>query len=178
MTADIESARYRLRLAEPGDEGHYVALYTDPRVMHAIGPPLDVQCVRAAFDRVCRHNRAKSPGHRLWVITGRHDAEAVGITALRRAANRAELGIMLRPEAWNRGVAREVFGPLLRHAFAAMDLHIVDAERRDDAHGELIDRLLRPFGFVDAPPSAPGLRRWMLSRPPVRPVFGVEGGPG
>jgi hypothetical protein len=148
--------------------------------MREIGPLPDVPGLREGFARVCRHNRAKSPGHRLWVIEGRHDGGAVGITALRRAASRAELGIMLRPDAWNRGIAREVFGPLLRHAFDAMGLDSVDAERRDDAHGALIDRLLRPFGFVEATPTAPGLRRWVLSRPPPpeRPLFGMEAPPG
>ena len=79
-----------------------------------------------------------------------------------RDGERAELGIMLRPDAWNRGVAKEVFGPLLEYAFAAMQLAVIDAERRDDAHAGLIDRLLHPFGFSDSPPTAAGLRRWAL----------------
>lgn len=180
MDADIESSRYRLRLATPEDEAHYVALYTDPEVMRAIGPALDASRLSAAFGRVYRHNLAAAPGHRLWVVTARRDKRAIGITGLRRSGRRAEIGIMLRPDVWNQGVAREVFGPLLSHAFGAMGLDIVDAERRDDAHGELIDRLLRPFGFVDAAPTGPGLRRWALYRPSstLPPLFGVEPPPG
>ncbi|MGY4514726.1 RimJ/RimL family protein N-acetyltransferase [Lysobacter sp. HA18] len=162
MASDPDTARYRLHLTAPSDRQHYIDLYRDPEVMRHIGDVQDEARLQGAFDLVCRHNRARLPGHRCWTISDRLSDAFVGITALRRDGERAELGIMLRPDAWNRGVAKEVFGPLLEYAFAAMQLAVVDAERRDDAHAVLIDRLLHPFGFSDSPPTAAGLRRWAL----------------
>ncbi|WP_133500146.1 GNAT family N-acetyltransferase [Cognatilysobacter terrigena] len=179
MDSSLLTPRYRLRLVVPEDEAHYVALYRDPDVMRAIGPLPDVEHLRAAFGRVRRHNTASKPGHRVWAIRDRQSERPIGITALLRAGGRAELGIMLLPGVWNRGVAKEVFRPLLDHAFGPMGLDVVDAERRDDEHAVVIDRLLHPFGFLNADPTAPGLRRWALSRAAWhsdcgRPAIGAE----
>lgn len=170
--ATLESVRLRLRLIDARDAALYRALYTSPEVMRHIAPPLGAQEADAAFERVCRHNARAEPGHRYWAIVDRSSDEGLGLAALHRQGARAELGVMLLPGAWSRGVSREAFSVLLPYAFAAMGLEQVDAERPDDGHALRIDRLLRPFGFERAPPTRRDHARWTVTRTTVLLGFG------
>ena len=161
----LETARLRLRLLDQRDERLFCHLYTDPDVMRRIVPPLSAEAAVASFDRACRHNRRDQPGHRFWAIEDKAVATGIGIAALLRGGDRAELGVMLRPEQWNRGVSSEAFVPLIDHAFLGMGLALVYAERPDDDHARVIDRLLGRFAFRRAPErAAPGQARWELPR--------------
>lgn len=171
----MRSRRLSLRLLDAdgvGDEALYVHLYTDPAVMRRIAIDTSPEGAARAFQAVCRHNRREVPGHRAWRIDWHgedglaSDAEGVGIVALSRAGDAAELGVMLREGWWHRGVSSEAFTVVLAHAFGPMGLTLVHAERPDDDHALIIDRLLAPFGFRRVPEraSAPGRCRWELPR--------------
>ena len=56
--------------------------------------------------------------------------------------------------------------PLIDHAFAGMNLVLVYAQRPDDDHALIIDRLLGRFGFVRTPDKVTDktLCRWELPR--------------
>lgn len=166
----METARLRLRPLADTDQALYCGLYTDEWVMREIAAPLTHEAAAKSFVAACRHNAKDSPGHRYWAIDAKATdggmAGSIGLAALLRHGDRAELGVMLR-EGWgNRGVSSEAFAPLLDHAFLGMSLAQVYAERNDDHHALIIDRLLDRFGFVRNPDTAsrPGLCRWELPR--------------
>ncbi|WP_460831114.1 GNAT family N-acetyltransferase [Lysobacter humi (ex Lee et al. 2017)] len=156
--------RLRLRPMDADDRALYRALYTDADVMAAIAPPLTAEQAERVFSRMLAHDTRDRPGHRHWIVET-HAGERLGIAALLRDGPRAELGVMLLPSAWKRRVSTEAFELLLPHAFGPLGLELVDAQRPDDAHARVIDRLLTPFGFVRGAPTRPGGARWLLPRP-------------
>ncbi|KQY54753.1 hypothetical protein ASD14_00745 [Lysobacter sp. Root494] len=175
----LETPRLRLRLMEARDEAMFCHLYTDPDVMRRILPPLSAEAAAQSFARACKHNAKEAPGHRFWAIDymlddsrmlddGKLDgsAAAIGMAALLRSGDSAELGVMLRNGWWNRGISSEAFVPLLAHGFTGMNLSLIYAQRPDDDHALLIDRLLDRFGFVRTPDkvSDRSLCRWELPR--------------
>lgn len=171
----LKTNRLVLRLLEtdaPGDETLFVHLYTDPAVMRRIEFSTSAEAAARAFHAACRHNQQAIPGHRYWRIdwrAGQGDSAGpsdIGLAALRRQGDAAELGVMLRESGWNRGISSEAFTVVLAHAFGPMDLALVYAERPDDDHALVIDRLLERFGFTRTPEraSGPGQCRWELSR--------------
>ena len=161
----LETPRLRLRPLAPGDEPLFAHLYTDPEVMRRILPPLSPEAALRAFEHARRHNVRLLPGHRYWSIEEKVTATGVGLAALQRAGDDAELGVMLRREAWRRGISSEAFEPLIEHAFRDMGLARITAQRPDDDHAHIIDRLLGRFGFERAPDRAtPGMARWELTR--------------
>jgi RimJ/RimL family protein N-acetyltransferase len=162
----LETARLRLRLLHEevdGDAALYVHLYTDAAVMQWIAPPLGVDAATAAFNRACRHNHAARPGHRTWRIDGR-DGGDIGIAALQRHGDAAEIGVVLREGAWRHGLAREALGGVLVHAFDHMGLALVYGERPDDAQAKRVDRMFAPLGLHRVPAPVPGQARWELPR--------------
>ena len=169
--AVLETSRLRLRPMETRDEAMFRHLYTDPEVMRRILPPLSVEAAARNFARACNHNAKDTPGHRFWAIdytladSSASDA-AIGMAALLRNGDSAELGVMLRNGWWNRGISSEAFVPLIAHGFTGMNLSLIYAQRPDDDHALLIDRLLARFGFVRTPDkiSDKSLCRWELPR--------------
>lgn len=170
----LETPRLRLRLLHEdadGDAALHVQLYTDAAVMQHIATPLAADAAAQAFARACRHNRAARPGHRTWRIDGA-DGEPLGIAALQRQGDAAEIGVVLREAAWGRGLAREALGAVLAHGFDAMQLALVYGERPDDGQAMLVDRMFAPLGLHRVPPPKAGTARWELQRarwsePPV-----------
>lgn len=164
----LHTARLRLSLLDAGDAAHaalYRTLYTCPEVMRRIAAPLAPRAADAAFGRACAHNLRTLPGHRSWAIECRSGNAPIGLAAMNRDGQQAELGVMLLPERWKSGVSTEAFTVLLDHVFGAMELKSIHAQRADDDHARIIDRLLGPFGFERAAGVArPGQCRWVLHR--------------
>jgi RimJ/RimL family protein N-acetyltransferase len=169
--AVLETARLRLRPRAAGDEALYRGLYTDAAVMREIGAPMSADAAARAFQSACRHNGRDAPGHRFWAIDATDarvatPGDSVGFAALLRSGVGAELGVMLRQGWWHGGISSEAFVPLIDHAFLGMGLALVYAQRADNDHARIIDRLLGRFGFTRAPERAPGpdVARWELPR--------------
>lgn len=164
--AILDTPRLRLRPMETRDEAMFCHLYTDPDVMRRILPPLSAEAAAQSFKRACAHNAKDAPGHRFWAIDDRQSDTAIGMAALLRTGDSAELGVMLRNGWWNRGISSEAFAPLIEHAFVGMGLSLLYAQRPDDDHALLIDKLLDKFGFVRTPDKVTDktLCRWELPR--------------
>lgn len=162
----MDTDRLRLRPMEARDEAMFCHLYTDPDVMRRIVAPLTAEAATRSFRSACDHNAKDQPGHRYWAIDEKDSDTAIGMAALLRSGDSAELGVMLRNGWWNRGVSSEAFVPLIEHAFLGMGLALVYAQRPDDDHALLIDRLLGRFGFVRTPDRVEDktLCRWELPR--------------
>jgi len=165
----LETARFRLRPIledDPHDRAAFCQLYTDPEVMARVMPALTRDAAGALFDRVVRWSRGNRPGHRFWMIDDRASGSAAGVAGFLRDGGEAEIGVLLRREWWNSGVSSETFVTLIAHGFGPMGLALISAERPDDDHARIIDRLLGRFGFRRTPEraSAPGRCRWELPR--------------
>jgi RimJ/RimL family protein N-acetyltransferase len=165
--ATLITPRLRLRLLDALDPTHaalYRRLYTCPKAMTWIGPPLPSREADKAFAIVCRHNVLRAPGHRFWSVEGRHSENAMGLVALRRRGCRAEFGVMVEAHAWRQGVAREALGALVPYAFERMGLETIDVRRSDDEQGVVMHRLVTRVGFEPVNPPEPGMRAWVLQR--------------
>lgn len=176
--ATLLTSRLRLRLLDAEDSTHkalYCALYTSEAVMAEIGPVLSPEAAEAACQTVARHNRMTVPGHRTWVIADRHEDANAGVVALHRQGMRAELGLMLLPEAWTGRVSREALAPVIAHGFEAMGLEHIDAGCRDGRNTRMSRRLLAPFPFEPVPAPKPGSAYWCLARSAWRARAGAPG---
>lgn len=164
----LETGRLRLRLMEAdnsSDRSLYSDLYNDPAVMRRIAPVLGVDAAARGFDAACRHNRAQAPGHRFWRVDDTASQSPVGLAALRREGGRAEIGVMLFSQWWNKGVCSEIFVALLQHGFERAGLDTIDARSAEDDGLAVIERLLAPFGFIRTRTGgADGMGQWELPR--------------
>lgn len=162
--ADLSTPHLRLRLLGPDDAALYERLYTCPRVMAQIGPPLTLEAAARAFRATVAHNGADHPGHRTFAAFDRITGAAVGIGALIRTGDRAEIGLMLLPEACDGLRSREVMDVLVDFAFGPMGLQALDAMCRAGPNERPGRRLVAPYGFVEVPPTRPGMVQWVLDR--------------
>ena len=163
--SELDTPRLRLRLLREDtndDAALYAHLYTDRTVMRHIAAPLAADVAAAAFARACRHNAATRPGHRTWRVDDAASGDMLGIAALQRAGDAAEVGVVLREAAWGRGLGREAIAAVLDHGFAALGLALVYGERPDDAQAALVDRMFAPLGLLRVATPAPGRARWEL----------------
>jgi RimJ/RimL family protein N-acetyltransferase len=168
MTTTIDTPRLRLQLLQADsntDRTLYCDVYADPDVMRRIAEPLSIEAATRAFSSACRHNLASNPGHRFWRIEDINSQSAIGLAALRREGARAEIGVMLFREWWNRGICSEVFVVLLKFGFEQAGLDAIDARSAEDEGLPVIERLLAPFGFLRTRAGAlDGMGHWELSR--------------
>lgn len=153
----------RLRPLAPADRAFYVALYGDADVMRWIGPPLAPAQAARAFDAACRHNAAARPGHRLWIAEARGTGEPVALVAMKRREAVGELGAMVVPAWWGRGVSRQAFRAIAAHAFDALGLHALEVRRPQDAQAVVVGRMLAAVGFAPPEPQADGTALWRLA---------------
>jgi ribosomal-protein-alanine N-acetyltransferase len=164
----IDTPRLQLQLLQADnktDRALYCDLYADPDVMRRVAEPLSIDVATRGFSNACRHNLAGNPGHRFWRIEDTNSQSAIGLAALRREGARAEIGVMLFREWWNRGICSEVFVALLKYGFEHAGLDGIDARSAEDEGLPVIERLLAPFGFLRTRSGAPdGIGHWELSR--------------
>lgn len=166
-TCDLLTPDYRLRLFEPRDEVFYVDLYSRDDVMRWVGPVVPRETARRAFGAACRHNAAADPGHRFWIVET-SPSQPVGLTALKRSGSNAEIGAMVLPEWWNRGVSRQAFRVMAAQAFDHMGIDVIDARRPADAHAVRVNRMLAAVGFRPAVLLVEGSLHWQLTARDLR----------
>ncbi len=154
----------RLRLLEDDDLGLYRSLYTCPRVMAQIGEPLAPDAATRAFAAAVRQNGLDAPGHRTFAAFDRAGGTAVGIGALMRAGDRAEIGLMLVPAAWDGHRSRQLIQALVDHGFGSMHLSALDAVCRNGPNARFGRRLARVLGFVESGKAPAGTTHWQLER--------------
>lgn len=165
--ATLLTPRLRLRLLDASEQAHaalYRRLYTCPKTMAWIGPPLSSDEADSAFAIVCRHNARTAPGHRFWSVEERRSENPMGLVALQRQGHRAEFGVMVQAGRWQRGVASETLAALVSYAFERMELEAIDVQRADDEQGAVMHRLVSRFGFEPVDHPDPGMLAWSLQR--------------
>ena len=145
----IATPRLLLRAMGDGDLAALFAIYGDPEVMrHASDPvftePATVQTLLASVARL------QAAGLSLeWAIERRADGAVIGTCGLHgfdEDAAAAEMGCLLRRDAWGQGHAREALQALMDFACARLQRRALRAEI--DADNIRSKRLFAALGFT------------------------------
>lgn len=132
--------------------------------MAQIGPPLTEAAAERAYAAAVAHNARATPGHRTFAVFDREHGNEVGIGALTRSGERAEIGLMLLPSAWDGRRSHEVLDALVAYGFGAMDVRRLDAACRNGPNVRPSRRLVGPYGFTEVAPERTGMVQWVLER--------------
>ncbi|SIS49636.1 ribosomal-protein-alanine N-acetyltransferase [Roseivivax lentus] len=118
--------RLILRAFEPRDRDAFVALNSDPQVMHFFGRPYSAQESLAQLSDFAQAQARR--GYAFSAVERRSDHRVIGMCGLSRVdaglpcAPATEIGWRLRPEAWGHGYATEAARAWLAHGFDALGL--------------------------------------------------------
>lgn len=122
---EFETERLRVRPLNASNEALYRELYTDPKVMRHIAPPLSAERASSSFRKVLALQSALTLKWRFLVIEERETLQSVGICGTSNydaAALRLEVGIVLKLEAGARGLGREVLRGLVEKIFGVSQI--------------------------------------------------------
>ena len=142
--AQLRGPRVRLRPFGAADRHALLRLHADPRALRywSHGPWTDV----AQADALLRRDaEGAASGVRLAV---EHQGTVVGSVSLfawSESNRRAELGYLLDPTWWGRGLAREAVTLALDHVFGTVGAHRMEADTDPRNTGSV--RLLEALGF-------------------------------
>jgi RimJ/RimL family protein N-acetyltransferase len=143
--AILTTERLVLREPAPADAAQVLVFRGDPQVQRFNDEPLRDLAQCEAFIEYLRAESA-AQRRRHWAIT--LDDAVVGLIGLHSWSHghrRAELGYDLARSQWGRGIAAEAGEAVIRHGFATMNLHRIEAHTIADNHRSV--RLLRRLGF-------------------------------
>lgn len=145
----LETKRCILRAIRASDAPDILALLGDEQVTRYLGR-YPITTLQEAHERIQRYtNTYDNQGGLVWMIVHRDTQKAIGnclVWNLIPEHHRAELGYMLKPAYWRKGIMSEVIPVILNYAFTTMSLHSLAAQI--DPENEGSRRLLEKFGFV------------------------------
>ena len=141
--------RLLLRELVPSDAPALFFLRTDPRVMEHIGRPRPAAIAEVeALIATIRKDREENNGI-TWAITlqGSQDLiGSIGYYRLKKEHYRGEVGYMLHPDHWRKGVMGEALEAVVRCGFEQLGFHSIEA--MTDPRNAASNGLLRKHGFV------------------------------
>ncbi len=134
----LRTERLTLRAAQDSDLAPLFRLYNNETAMRYWGSPLH----RNTDDTANFIEGLKEPGDPPYLVWDL-DGTAIGCGGIRKGY---ELGFLLHPDHWGKGLAREACGAIIEHVWKTTDLPqiIADADPRNRASVTLLSRL----GFV------------------------------
>ncbi|MEP0545352.1 MAG: GNAT family N-acetyltransferase [Rhodothermales bacterium] len=143
---DLDAERVRLRHPRPTDADAVFAIFGDERAMRYWSheafetPTQAVEYLRSIDEGFAERTLYQ------WAITEPGADELIGtvtLTGYSERNRRMELGYMLSPSKWGRGLAGEAVRAVLRFGFERIGLHRVEAELdpRNAASARLLERL-------------------------------------
>ncbi|KAA0218615.1 GNAT family N-acetyltransferase [bacterium] len=150
----FDTARLRLRLAQPADAAVIAAFLNDERLFLApFEPPRPSEYFSEEYWRLqsARLIQEFIDGRslRLWLFDAENPGRVLGRANLSRVErggfHACNLGYALRQSAQGKGLMLEALDPLLAYAFGPMNLHRIEANYMP--HNERSGRLLRRLGF-------------------------------
>lgn len=144
----LRTKRLLLRAIEPWDAQAMFALRSDPRVMEHIGRPLAQSLADAEKLMADMRSNFEARTGITWAITQHGDHELAGTIGFWRsdaAHHYAELGYMLKPQLWGKGLMREAAAAVIWHGFHTLRFHRIEA--RLDPDNTASKRVLEAVGF-------------------------------
>lgn len=126
------SARLSFRRPDPADEEATLRLRLDPTVMRFLGGPLTRPAAVERFRRDLAHWAVHGYGR--YVVASRADGAFVGIGGLQEFESEPDLGYLLAPQWWGRGLATELASACLGFAFESLGFSLVRALTQVDNH--------------------------------------------
>jgi ribosomal-protein-alanine N-acetyltransferase len=145
----LETERFILRAAVSDDAPEIFGLWSNPQVVRYLArQPMTsleegVQRVEAYQTQFAEQLSIQ------WMITPREHGRVIGnclFWNFEKAHDRAEIGYMLSPDYWGKGIMVEVASRVLNFGFTTMGLHSVEA--RTDPANAASQGLLKKLGFV------------------------------
>ena len=145
----LDSTRLRLRELRENDAAALLAVYGDMEAMRywSGSPWTGIAQAHAHLQRAARD--LHSGGVLPWAIADRANDELIGtltLFKLDRDHRRAEIGYVLGPAYWGKGLASEALRLVLHHAFDALQLERIEADT--DPRNASSRRMLERLGFV------------------------------
>lgn len=145
----LQSDRFTLRRVIRDDVPGIYNMRSNPEVMRFIPRPLsqtpaDAEAVFNMMDEKIEQNAGLN-----WAIALREQPESflgvIGIFRIDLDNYRGELGYMLLPEHWNKGVVSELIPIILQFGFKTLNLHSIEAIIDPGNHASR--RVLEKSGF-------------------------------
>lgn len=148
----LETPRLRLTEWQPDDFPDFLALHADPLVMrHFISGPQTPEVARCRLDDFLREQREQ--GWTKWRIEDRASGRTLGRAGYGLAddGHSRELGYLLAPDCWGRGLATELAAALVeRHFSERADDLLAFAHVENAASRRVLEKLgFRQFGQGD-----------------------------
>jgi [ribosomal protein S5]-alanine N-acetyltransferase len=147
---NLETPRFLLRRSTPNDVPAIFAMRSKPEVMRFIPRPLchtmeDAEKVYQMMDDRINQNLGIN-----WAMSWRDQPESfIGVMGLFRIDadnHRGEIGYMLPPEHWGKGIVSELIPSVVEYGFNTLNLHTMEAIIDPENHASR--RVLEKNGFV------------------------------
>ncbi len=129
--------RLLIRPLTEADKTLYLSLYCDAKIMRNIGEPLSTEAAENAFAITLKAMTKKQPKTITWVIVSLADNKAIGLQGLNwatavpyettlKAAEYAEIGLMILRRSNGRLIPKEAAGALIEYAFNHLQLQRIN----------------------------------------------------
>ena len=145
----IETERLRLRKISRKDVNEIFFLRSDKRVLHYLDKA-PAKTKKDAYDFIkIVHDAEKNADGITWGITLKNKSTLVGTIGFWRMQKehyRAEIGYILHPDYWGKGITQEAITVVIKYGFEVMKLHSIEANVNPDNAASI--RLLEKNGFV------------------------------
>lgn len=145
----LSTVRLNLRQARLDDAYALFGLRSDPRVMEFMDKPLMVSLDEAG--EMIRKIQTEFDANEsiTWAISLKDQKEMIGTIGfwkIIKEHHRAEIGYLLHPDYWGKGLMQEALMPVLDYGFRVIRLHSVEANVNT---GNAVSmRFLEKNGFV------------------------------
>jgi len=147
--AILDTERCHLRKPTAGDIPFVFQMMSDEKVTQYLGRP-PMSSLDEAAKQVERYlSGFDNQTSMTWVICSREDMAVMGTISvfdLAKAHYRAEVGYLLSPDYWGKGIMSEVLPIVIDFAFTSMHLHSLFGQI--DPENDASRHLLEKFGFV------------------------------
>lgn len=126
----LSTQRLDLRKVTLDDAQEYFVLRSDKRVMEFMDKPLMSSAEEAAKMIQKIHDDAMAGEGITWAICLKDSPKLIGTIGfwkITKEHHRAEIGYLLHPDHWRKGLVQEALAPVLKYGFGTMMLHSVEA---------------------------------------------------
>jgi [ribosomal protein S5]-alanine N-acetyltransferase len=145
---EISTERLILNRTLPADAAELYVMRNDEQVMRFVERPRpvdegDALSMILQWDSLISQNSSIA-----WAIRQKGGSKMIGVIGFWRAQPehfRAELGYMLMPEYWGKGLMKEALHEVLKYGFGYMGLHSIEADINPENIASAA--LLRSCGF-------------------------------